>query len=443
MRFFVDILYLLMLIGVSPVVLYRMIRHGRYRSDTSERLLGSVPVRYGRQPIIWIHGVSLGEVNAARMLVDELHRQLPDYQVVISSTTDTGMTGARKLFAPEHWVFQWPLDFSWAVDRALKRLRPDLVVLMEGDLWPNFLGACKRRKIPTVVVNGRVSDNKGYPRYQKFRWLLGPMLFNRLTGAGAQTQVYADRFVELGVSSEGVHVTGMLKYDTAQTSLPEQDKATLASALGLYSDSRLVVAGGTGDGEEAMVLAQWKSIREAHPNARLAIVPRKPERFDEVARLIAREGFTVLRRSDARADMDHDPNAIILGDTMGELKTFYALAEVIFVGRSLVPMGGSDMIEATALGKPVAFGPHTFNFPQADDLVEHGSVRVTDGDELGRVLSGWLSDPTSAGTAGASAQAFVVSQQGATKRNVDMLCGLLGRTPAIAEGTVATDAIVG
>jgi 3-deoxy-D-manno-octulosonic-acid transferase len=440
MRFLVDILYLLGLIGASPVWAYRMLRHRRYLDQPAARLLGSVPVRYGKQPIIWIHGVSLGEVNAARMLVDELHRQLPDYQVVISSTTDTGMSAAKRLFEPEHWVFQWPIDFSWAVARALGRLRPSMVVLMEGEAWPNFLGACKRRGIPTVIVNGRLGASKGYPRYKK----MGPLaraLFGKLTAVGAQTEPYAEMFRTLGVPAEGVHVTGMLKYDTAQTSLPEQDKATLAAALGLYSDSRLVVAGGTGDGEEAMVLAQWKAIREAHPNARLAIVPRKPERFDEVARLIAREGFSVLRRSEANAATAHDPNAIILGDTMGELKTFYALAEVIFVGRSLVPMGGSDMIEAAALGKPVAFGPHTFNFPQAEDLVEHGCVCVSGGDELGRVLSGWLADPQSAASAGKGAQAFVVSQQGATKRNVDMLCGLLGRTPAIAAGTVATDAI--
>jgi 3-deoxy-D-manno-octulosonic-acid transferase len=440
MRFLVDIMYLLALVGTSPVWVYRMLRHGRYRSGPAERLLGSVPVRYGRQPIIWIHGVSLGEVNAARMLVAELHRQLPDYQVVISSTTDTGMTAARKLFTPDHWVFQWPIDFSWAVGRALNRLRPSLVVLMEGEAWPNFLSACKRRKIPAAIVNGRLGATKGYPRYKK----MGPLarsLFGKLTAVGAQTEEYAEMFRSLGVPAEGACVTGMLKYDTAELDRPEADKATLASALGLYSDSRLVVAGGTGDGEEAQLLTHWPAIRAAHPNARLAIVPRKPERFDEVARLIAKAGFTVLRRSDATPEMTHNADAIILGDTMGELKTFYALAEVVFVGRSLASMGGSDMIEAAALGKPTAFGPHTYNFPQADDLVAHGCVRVADVSELASVLSGWLADPTSASVAGKNAQEYVISQQGATKRNVDMLCGFLGRAPAIAEGTISTDAI--
>ena len=441
MRFLVDILYLLMLIGVSPVVLYRMIRHGRYRSDASQRLLGSVPVRYGLQPIIWIHGVSLGEVNAARKLVDELHRQLPDYQVVISSTTDTGMAAARKLFAPSHWVFQWPIDFSWAVSRALGRLRPSLVVLMEGDLWPNFLAACKRRDIPAVVVNGRLGASKGYPRYQKFRWLLGPMLFNRLAGAGAQTDVYAERFAELGVPASGVHVTGMLKYDSAEVADRLDGQDALAAAMGVTADQSLVVAGGTGPGEEAMLLELWPAMKAAHPAARLVIVPRKLERFEEVARLIASAGHAVVRRSERPdgCDAPADAASIILCDTMGELRKFYSLASVVFVGRSLVPMGGSDMIEAAALGKPTAFGPHTYNFPQADDLATHGCVRVADSAALAETLSGWLADPQSADAAGTAARAFVISQQGATQRSVEMICRILDREPALGEGTVATD----
>jgi len=435
-----DILYLLGLIVTSPMWLIRMVRHSRYVSGLSRRLFGAVPIRHGRQPIIWVHGVSVGEINAARGLVEELHGQLPDYQVVVSSTTDTGMVRARELFAPAHWVFQWPLDFSLTVRRALRRLRPDLVVLVEGDIWPNFLAACRRRQVPVTVVNGRVSDNKGYPRYRKVRWLVRPLLFGRLSAVGAQTEAYAERFRELGAPGASVRVTGMMKFDTAEITGCIDGQVSLAKALGIEPADRLVVAGGTGPGEEARLLDVWPDVRAAAPAARLTIVPRKPERFDEVARLIESRGFGLIRRSACTAESPAaaDAEAIILGDTMGELRLFYALAAAAFVGRSLVPMGGSDMIEAAALGTPTCFGPHTFNFPQATALAGHGCVRVADAAALAGQLARWLSDPVAASEAGRQGQDYVRSQQGATRRNVAMICRLLGRRPAERPGNIAT-----
>ncbi len=212
MGILLDILYFWTLVLTSPIWLYRMIHHGRYRTDWAQRL-GKVPMRYGLQPVIWIHGVSLGEINAARMLVAEMHGQLPDFRIVISSTTATGMAAARRLFAPGHKVFRWPMDFTSCVRRALNRLRPDLVVLIEGEAWPNFLAACNRRDIPAVIVNGRMSPNKGYPRY-KMLGRFAAKLFNRLAAIGVQDEVYAERFIELGVAAEKVHLTGMMKFDS-------------------------------------------------------------------------------------------------------------------------------------------------------------------------------------------------------------------------------------
>ncbi len=440
MRFLLDMLYLVGLAVSSPWWVTRMLRHGRYRSDLRQRFFGSVPVRYGRQPIIWIHGVSLGEVNAARTLVDELHSQLPDYQVVISSTTETGIDAARKHFAPDHWVFRWPMDFSMAVRRAMKRLRPDLVVLIEGEAWPNFLATCKALGVPTAIVNARLGSDKGYPRYKK----LGPIaraLFGKLTAIGAQTEDYAENFRSLGANPAGVRVTGMMKFDTAVMSVAPATARPLAEAMGLSGDEPLVVAGGTGPGEEQQILDIWPTVKAACPTARLAIVPRKPERFDEVARVIAAAGYAVLRRSERPngCEVPADADGVILIDTMGELRNAYALASAVFVGRSLVEMGGSDMIEAAALGKATAFGPHTYNFPQADDLAAHGCERVADANELADVLIGWLADPAAAQAAGDRAQQYVIDQQGATRRNVDMLCELLNRQPAVGPGAIATD----
>ena len=338
-----DILYSAGLLLSSPVWLYKMARHGRYRTGWGERF-GAAPVRYGLQPIIWVHGVSLGEINAARTLVKELHSQLPDYRVVISTTTDTGMAAATKLFAPDHLVFRWPLDFTWAVRRALLRLRPDLVILMEGEVWPNFLAACGKRGIPAVIVNARMS-----PRGARWKKLgsIAARLFNRLAAVGVQDAQYAQRYIDMGVDHAKVHVTGMLKYDTAEvaSTLPGQDE--LAKTMGIGEGSQLIVAGGTGPGEEKMILDIFPDLARSHPAARLAIVPRKPERFDEVARLIAASGFAAVRRSQKKdgAEGPVDSTAVILGDTMGELRKFYSLAAAVFVGRTLVPMGGSDMIE--------------------------------------------------------------------------------------------------
>jgi len=437
-----DIAYAGLLTVTSPMWLYRMVRHGRYRDDISQRF-GAAPRRHGLQPTIWIHGVSLGEVNAARTLVAELHSQLPDYRVVVSSTTETGMAAARRIFEPGHMVFRWPLDFSLAVRTALGRIRPALVVLMEGEVWPNFVSACRRRDVPVVVVNGRMSADKGYPGYKR----LGPLakkLFNGVTAFGLQSESYVERFASLGVEADKLHVTGMMKFDTAVLGDHLDGQDALAAAMGIDETQKLIVAGGTGPGEEAIVLDVFADLSRRHAEARLAIVPRKPERFDEVARLIASRGFECVRRSQRGdgADGEVPAASVVLGDTMGELRKFYALGEVVFVGRSLVEMGGSDMIEAAALGKATAFGPHTYNFPQADDLAAHGCVRVADAGELTEQLDAWLSDPAAAGAAGQTARDYVRSCQGATKRNVEMICRILGRTPALAEGGIATDEIV-
>ena len=437
--------YAVALAATSPLWVYRMLRHGRYRRGWKQRL-GGVPRRHGLQPVIWIHGVSVGEVNAARALVAQLHSQLPDYQVVVSSTTDTGIAAAKRAFEPAHRVFRYPLDFSFSVGRALNRLRPAAVVLIEGDIWPNFVRSANRRGVAVVVVNGRLGPHKGYPRYRLIRPLAGRLFFNSLAAIGVQHETYAMLFRALGARDEKLTVTGMMKFDAADLGDRVPGQEALAAALGLGEDKPLLTAGGTGPGEERMILAAFAAARRAGSlgGARLAIVPRKPERFDEVARLIERMGFIPVRRSGHGDGSTCSPpnDAVILGDTMGELRKFYALAAAVFVGRSLVRMGGSDMIEAAALGKPVAFGPHTFNFPQAESMVVAGCARRVGGaEELMDLFADWLESPAEAAEIGAKAREFVRSQQGATRRNVELICKVLRRTPALAAGGIATDAI--
>lgn len=427
MRFILDFFYLLAIILASPVIAYRVIRHGRYRGQLAGRL-GKAPLRKPDDNlVIWIHAVSLGEINAARSIIAEIKNQMPAARIIVSTSTDTGLNQAKKLYSAEHDVFSWPLDFSLVVSRALKRAKPDLVVLMEGEAWPNFLASCNSRDIPAVIVNGRMSPNKGYPRYKK----LGPIatgLFNRLTRIGVQDQIYADKFLALGVKPEKVVVTGMLKYDTIQVADQIEGAAELAKTFSISEDDNLIVAGGTGPGEEEIILDAFEQIRQFHSKARLAIVPRKPERFDDVAKLIQSRDKCIRRsQTPDNSETQVDKSAIILGDTMGELRKFYSLSSQIFVGRSLVKMGGSDMIEAAALGKPTCYGPHVFNFPQANDLLKNGCVEVKNASDLAGIVCNWIEKPELAKQAGLTAKEFIKSQQGASIRNVEMMKKLLGR----------------
>lgn len=442
MNYFLDIAYFLALVATAPFYIGRMIFQKRYRSGWRHRL-GLVPRRYGLQPVIWVHGVSVGEVNAARPLVEEIHRQLPGYRVIVSSTTDTGIAAAERAFSPAHTVFHWPLDFTWAVSAALERIRPAVVVLMEGEIWPNFLAECNRRDIPALVVNGRISPNKGFPRY-KLLGRITAQLFNRLAAIGVQDEIYGEKYMALGVDPEKIHLTGMLKFESIDVADAVEGQDELAAAMGLAGNAPLLVAGGTGSGEEEILLDCWETLKEDHETLRLAVVPRKPERFDDVARLITSRGHDLLRRS-LRPDGCAEPppeQCVILGDTMGELKKFYALATVAFVGRSLVPMGGSDMIEAAALGKPTCFGPHTFNFPQTDGLLKHGCAEVADAEGLARRVRSWLDDPDIAIAAGKKSQQYIRRQQGAAERNTVLICRLLGLREPLGPAAIATPSIV-
>ncbi len=429
MKLLIDSLYLLGIAAFAPKIIYRMVRHNRYRAGWSQRL-GRITRKNPETPCIWIHAVSVGEVNATKTLIAELQKQLPDYEIALSSTTDTGMARAEALYGEKLDVFYFPFDLSVIMKRAFKRIRPDICLLMELEVWPNLAQIAEKQGVPLVVVNGRISD-RSFPRYKLVRPMVKSM-FARLSLVLAQTEEYAQRFRFLGCPEDKVIVTSSLKYDTAQVADRIEGADQLAAQLNMGND-RLWVAGGTGPGEEKIILDVFGKLRkdEQFADLRLAVVPRKPERFDEVAGLIEQAGFGFARYGavkDTDGTIEGKPD-VILGDTMGDLRRFYSLATIVFVGRSLVPMGGSDMMEPTALGKCTIFGQHTFNFRQTVDVLlkAKGATEVTGGDELLTAMRMCLTVKDLAQSIAATGQSVIKQNQGATQRTVDAITRLLGR----------------
>jgi 3-deoxy-D-manno-octulosonic-acid transferase len=427
MRFIIDLIYLLAIIIISPKIIYRIIRQNRYRKGWSQRL-GRLTRKHPEKKCIWIHAVSVGEVNAANTLIAKLTEALPDHEIVISSTTDTGFTRAKALYGKGLEVFYFPFDLSFVIAGAFKKIQPNICLLMELEVWPNFARTAGDADVPIVVVNGRLSD-KSFPRYKLIkpaaRWM-----FSKVDLVLAQTEEYARRFIFLGCSKQKVLVTNSLKYDTAQVTDSIEGADLLAEQLNLGPEP-LWVAGGTGPTEEHKILEVFTRLKQIEQleNLRLAVVPRKPERFDEVAGLIEQYDFTSVRYSKIKTQgsgLKNKPE-VILGDTMGDLKKFYSLAAVVFVGRSLTPMGGSDMMESTALGKCTILGPHTFNFKQTVHalLAGNGAIEVQNSQELFEALQKCLTDRDFAQTIAANGRKVIKQNQGATEKSVSAIKDLL------------------
>jgi 3-deoxy-D-manno-octulosonic-acid transferase len=428
MRILIDFAYLFAAVAVSPMILYRMVRQRRYRIGWGNRL-GRIRRKNPDKKCIWIHAVSVGEVNATRTIIDELRNKFPEFEIVVSTTTDTGYARAKAIFGDSMTVIFFPLDFSWIMRQAFERIHPAVCLLMELEVWPNFVHIAKGLNIPVVVVNGRISD-RSFSRYKLIR-PIAKKIFRQISLILAQTDEYAERFREVSSLDSAVIVTGSLKYDTAVTAEKVEGADVVKAQLGI-GDEKLWVAGGTGVDEEKILLDVYRSLKQddKFSDLRLVIVPRKPERFDEVGQLIEQSGMSLIRYSRVKAGASlstDNKQAVILGDTMGDLRKFYSLATIIFVGRSLVPMGGSDMMEAAALGKCTMFGPHAFNFKQAVEalLAGEGAIMVKDGDELQETMERCLLEPGFAQKIANNGREVIRKNQGATKKTIEQISKFL------------------
>jgi 3-deoxy-D-manno-octulosonic-acid transferase len=411
-----DLFYVGAALLASPVWGFNLLRTGKWRTDWRGRV-GKRPALPGDpRPTVLIHGVSVGEINATRDLVRRLTREdAPPLRLVISATTNTGIERARRLYGSDHTVVRFPFDFSWMVRRFLDAVRPDLIVLVELEVWPNLAQECRRRGTPLCVINGRLSDSS-YRNYRFAAPLVRP-IFRTLAAAAVQTEVYAERFADLGVPAERVTVTDNMKWDTVRIaeSVPGADE--LALAIGIDRSKPLVVAGSTGPGEEELLVATRP------PGVQLLLVPRKPERFESVARLV--DGIVRRTEHPDGARRAVSGAELFLLDTMGELAKAYSLADVAVVGRSFAARGGSDPIEPIALGKPTVIGPLHKNFADVVEAFrEAGGITVSDTPMA--AATELLGDPRRSREMAERGREVIRARQGATERHAELVYRLLG-----------------
>lgn len=402
----------------APVYLWKGRASGHYWRTLRERM-GRLPAALDRDTrgCLWIHAVSVGEVVAARALVGRLAAAMPDRKVVVSTTTAAGGAVAAQSLPAER-LFVAPFDFPWAVASVLDGLQPSVLVLMETELWPNLIHAARRRGIPVAVVNGRIST-RSFPRYRRIAPLLAPVLA-QVDLFLMQSDAHAERIRAIGAPFGRVRVAGNLKYDALPDPVPP---AGLAEQVG---PGPLWVAGSTMAGEDAIVLGAFAVARRTHPTLRLVLAPRRPERFEDVPGLCAAAGLRCARRS-ALGEAPWHGGDVLLLDTVGELARVYALATVVFVGGSLVPTGGHNVLEAAVAGKAVVVGPHMENFQEIADAfrVAGALVQVADADALGPEIAALLSDDARRSAVGERARSLVVANRGGLDTTVRALAGLL------------------
>jgi 3-deoxy-D-manno-octulosonic-acid transferase len=397
---------------------WRSLKAPAYRRRIGERLAWQPPAPAAE---IWIHAVSVGEVQAAAPLIRHLLHREPPRRILVTTTTPTGAVHLLDLFGDAVAHRYMPFDLPSILARFLDQARPRLALVMETEIWPNMLHVCAARGIPVILANARLSERsaRGYARISG---LTRPTLA-RFALIAAQTDADARRFVDQGADPARVRVTGSLKFDLRQ---PANLAAQAEEMRRIWGTRRPVwIAASTHEGEEKALLEAHREVRAQLPNALLVLVPRHPERFDRVAALVARHGLSLARRS--HRELCRDDTAVFLGDTMGELAVFLAAGDAAFIGGSLVPTGGHNPLEAAAAGVPVAVGPQTFNFAAITDLLlAHGAAaRITDAATLAALMVDWLANAARRKRLGEQGRLVVERNRGALERLISLLDQLL------------------
>jgi 3-deoxy-D-manno-octulosonic-acid transferase len=435
MQIIYSLLLSLAFIAILPYFVYQALIRHKYLNNFRERM-GMLPafMRSDTRPAIWLHAVSVGEAFAAGSIAREVRERFPQHRLIISTTTATGQTIARERITGADGYCYFPFDWNFAVRRALNTIRPEIVILMESELWFNFLSQCRRRSIPVLVANGRISD-RSFERSRKFGFFIR-RLYQLVAVFAMQSQVDADRAIQLGADPARVIVSGNLKYDVGLStdSIGREDNASSLDSIFALSSAPLIIAGSTSQGEEEIIIDAFKQLRSQTglQNTRLLIAPRHPERFGEVASLLDASQCNYVRRSAlARMGTFESRSAdCILLDSVGELAALYRFASVVFIGGSMVRKGGHNILEPAFYGKPIIVGPHMENFREIrneflkrDALIQLGEEDMVG--ELKRVLSESLSNQECARRVGENARKAVEENRGATARTLELVVELI------------------
>ncbi len=374
---------------------------------------------------IWVHALSVGEVFSALPLIRSIRLRFPSRLIALSVKTSQGMRMARKGAGGEaDLIFPMPLDFWWSIGRVVHYVRPSILILMETDVWPGLLCYLKKRGIKVLLINGRISP-KTFRNYRRSRFFARRML-NSLDMCLMQSDLDRGRLLDLGLSPEKAVTVGNIKFDRDRRPMDEKEKKYWFDLLNLSPEDRVWVAGSSHDGEEEILLEAYKRLRSFFTALRLIIAPRKIDRADDIQRLCRIKGITVRTRKDLGEDTA-DPWEVLILNTLGELGRIYGLAEISFVGGSLVPVGGHNLLEPAGFGCPVLFGIHTHNFVQMSQLLldAGGGARVKDGDDLFKTMKGLLSDKEREDRMGSMAKEVVERNSGALRRVMDRIGGLI------------------
>jgi 3-deoxy-D-manno-octulosonic-acid transferase len=418
-----DLLLLLVAAGLIPWYLLRRVLGLRSRSGLRERFGLYAPQRLtaiNGRPVIWIHAVSVGETRAAIPLIKGLRQAWPEHALVLTNVTETGHEVAAAIAELDLCLF-FPLDLSFVIRRVLNRLQPTLIVIVETEIWPNLIRAAAARHIPLALVNGRISD-RSYPRYLRGKRILAPLL-RQVRSFCMQSEIDSARIIALGAPSARVVSSGNLKFDMP-LNLAEADPVLLRARYRLPLDLPIWICGSTHDGEEAALLQSYRTLLDQGAKLALVLVPRHPPRVPAVAELLTVRNFPYRRRSQLTAESPLlAKGEVLLVDTLGELLSLYAASNVVFVGGSLVPVGGHNLLEAALVSRPVIFGPYMHNFREISQLILSvgAGSQVQSPEELPALLTHYLQEPQLGQQQGAAGRQLIAAHSGATARTVALL----------------------
>jgi 3-deoxy-D-manno-octulosonic-acid transferase len=425
-----NALLLLASLAALPYFAVRSLHTTKYRAGLRQRF-GHVPqdvlaALQGVRPL-WLHAVSVGEVIAAVPLVSALHQRFPHLPILISTVTETGQATAREKMAAAAYIY-FPLDYPWVVRQVIARLQPRLFLMVETEIWPNFLRELTRQSIPAMLVNGRISP-RSFRGYRRLRPFMGRVL-PAVASFGMQTKLDGERIIAIGAAPSRVQITGNIKYDLTLEPLTSADEHALRAELGI-GEAPVFMAGSTHRGEEDIVIAAYRQARTRVPALRLLLAPRHLDRLDEIEALLRKHQLTVHRRSQGRLCSQRGAEPVLLLDTIGELAKLYAVGTVIFVGGSFAPIGGHNILEPAARRKAILFGPHMHNFHQiAAALLEAGgALQVHHPEALGEHVSMLLQQPERCQALGEAAYQVLCDNQGAIARTMGLIEQVLSYPP--------------